>query len=358
MHERIHERPHPFVVGSAREPEHSTRGQAWLSNNRHTDNPQPEVVQRAPLDLDLGAVRAFVALTEDRYFSEAATRLGISQQAISKRIAKLESDLGVRLFFRTRSGAELTGDGRAFLQHARSLVGLADQAVDLLRSRSRALRVDVLDTRLRTVDLLQAFHRTAEDIDIEILTSNGLRSAQTALTRGTADAFFCRVTGELNEELRHIPADLGPVHLLVGRDHPLAGLAQVEMERLSGSTVWMPGNTPGSEWADYYDHLGSTFDIRIDTSGPDFGWDHFVERIAAGEHIGFGGEGLRLPWHPHIVQIPLVEPSPVYPCSLLHHRQNHHPVLDRLIRFVESRFRPFDPARQWLPAPDRPAFAA
>ncbi|MER6511315.1 LysR family transcriptional regulator [Nonomuraea sp. NPDC001636] len=327
-----------------------------MSNNRHTDYPQPEVVAQAPLDLDLGAVRAFVALTEDRYFSEAATRLAISQQAISKRIAKLESGLGVRLFFRTRAGAELTEDGRAFLHHARSLVSLADQAVDLLRSRRRALRVDVLDTRLRTVDLLRAFHRTVEDVDIEILTSNGLRSAHGALTRGSIDAFFGRVTGTRNEELRHIPAYLEPVHLLVSRDHPLASRQHVEMERLSGSTVWMPGNTPSSEWADFYDLLGSTFDVRIDTSGPDFGWEYFVERIASGEHIGFGGEGLRLPWHPRIMQIPLVDPAPVYPCSLLHHRQNHHPALTLLIRFVESGFRPFDPARQWLPTPDRAAF--
>lgn len=303
-------------------------------------------------------MRAFVALTEDRYFSEAAARLGVSQQAVSKRIAKLESDLGVRLFFRTRTGAGLTGDGRAFLHHARSLVGLADQAVDLLRSRSRTLRVDVLDTRLRTVDLIQSFHQGLEDGDIEILTSNGLRSAHAALTRGSVDACFCRVTGPLDEELRHVPADLGPVHLLVARDHPLAGRPQVEMERLSGSTVWMPGNAPGSEWADYYDHLGAAFGIRIDTSGPDFGWDHFVERIAAGEHIGFGGEGLRLPWHPGIVQLPLVDPVPVYPCSLLHHRQNHHPVLASLIRHVETTFRPFDPSRQWLPAPDRAALTA
>lgn len=328
-----------------------------MSNNRHTETSQPEVVFQPPLDLDLGAVRAFVAITEDRYFSEAAGRLAISQQAISKRIAKLESDLGVRLFFRTRAGAELTEDGRAFLHHARSLVGLADQAVGLLRSRRRALRVDVLDTRLRTVDLLQAFHHTVEDVDIEILTSNGLRSAHGGLTHGSVDAFFCRVRGTLDEELRHIPAYLEPVHLLVSRDHPLAGRQHVEMERLSGSTVWMPGNVPGSEWADFYGFLGSAFDIRIDTSGPDFGWEHFVERIASGEHIGFGGEGLRLPWHPRTVQIPLVDPAPVYPCSLLYHRQNHHPVLTLLTRFVESGFRPFDPARQWLPAPDRAAFA-
>ncbi|MEV1178256.1 hypothetical protein [Nonomuraea sp. NPDC049784] len=45
-------------------------------------------------------------------------------------------------------GAGLTEDGRAFLHHARALVGIADQALDVLRGRRRSLRVDVLDTRV------------------------------------------------------------------------------------------------------------------------------------------------------------------------------------------------------------------
>ncbi|MFC7586143.1 LysR family transcriptional regulator [Nonomuraea antimicrobica] len=174
-------------------------------------------------DLDLGAVRAFVAVTEDRYFSEAAARLGISQQAVSKRVAKLESDLGLRLFFRTRNGADLTSDGRAFLHYARALVGLGDQALEALRGRRRSLRVDVLDTRLVAVDLVRAFHQGATDADVEVVTSNGLRSALGTLSGGSVDAAFARVRGALDEDLRHVPAYLEPVHLLVGRDHPSPG---------------------------------------------------------------------------------------------------------------------------------------
>ncbi|MGW5688511.1 LysR family transcriptional regulator [Nonomuraea sp. NPDC003754] len=320
--------------------------------------PQPSVVERGGADLDLGTVRAFVAVTEDRSFSEAAARLGISQQAVSKRIAKLESDLGVRLFFRSRNGADLTEDGRTFLHHARALVGIADQALEVLRGRRRSLRVDVLDTRLGSIDLIRAFHQTAEDVDIDVVTSNGLRSARGALARGSVDAAFARVSGTLEEDLRYVPAYLEPLHLLVGRDHPLAERRDVTMEQLSGSTVWMPGNVPDSEWAEFYRFLGAAFDIRIDASGPDFGWEYFVEEIGAGERIGFVGKLCRLPWHPRTVQVPIVEPVPVYPCSLLCHRQNHHPVLARLIRFVEATFRPFDPRHQWLPDPDRAVIAA
>ncbi len=226
----------------------------------------------------------------------------------------------------------------------------------MLRGRRRSLRVDVLDTRLASIDVIRAFHQTVEDVEIDIVTSNGLRSARGALAHGSVDAAFARVSGTLEDDLVSMPAYLEQAHLLVGRDHPLAGLPQVETARLAGMTAWMPGNVPGSEWTEFWDLFGAAFDIRIDTTGPDFGWEYFVEQIGSGERIGLAGEWCRLPSHPRTVQIPIVDPAPMYPCSLLHHRQHHHPVLALLTRFVESDFRPFDPGHQWLPAPDRAAF--
>jgi DNA-binding transcriptional LysR family regulator len=327
-----------------------------MSNNQHAASSQSPVVHAGAADLDLGAVRAFVAITEDRYFSEAAVRLGISQQAISKRIANLEAAAGVRLFARSRTGAELTVDGRIFLSHARALVSTADQALAMLRGRRRALRIDVLDTRTAAIDLVRAFHDTCADVDIEIITSNGLRSARGALTRGAVDVAFCRVTGALEDELAGLPAYLEPAHLLVGRDHPLAGLRHVEMAQLSGATVWMPGNAEGSEWAEYHRFLGSAFGTQIDTTGPDFGYEHFVREVGSGALASIVGERSRIPWHPDTVRIPLVNPTPVYPWSLLYPRANQHPALNLLIRHVQANYQPFDPENQWLPAPDQRLF--
>jgi DNA-binding transcriptional LysR family regulator len=53
--------------------------------------------------MNVEAVRAFIAIAEEGQFQLAAADLGISQQAVSKRLAALESDLGVRLFTRRRS---------------------------------------------------------------------------------------------------------------------------------------------------------------------------------------------------------------------------------------------------------------
>ncbi|WP_345433635.1 LysR family transcriptional regulator [Actinoallomurus vinaceus] len=315
-------------------------------------------MQRDGPDLHLAAVRAFVTVAEDCSFSEAAARLGLSQQAISKRVARLEADLGVVLFHRLHTGTELTEDGVSFLTHARALIALADQAVAMLRGRRRALRIDVLATWLASIDIVRGFHDAVGEVDLEIVTSRGLTEALPELARGSIDAFLGRATGALGEDIECTPAYLEPLHLLVGRRHPLAGRREVEMSELAGTTIWMPGIArPDTEWAEFYRFLGDEFAIRYDTSGlPLFGHEHLVERVGADGLVTFNGERTRLPWRPDVVQIPVTAPTPAYPWSLLWHGRNPHPALGLLISHISGRYRPYDPQRQWIPTPDRPHF--
>src|SRR5690606_17277244 len=163
------------------------------------------------VELDLGAVRAFVAVAQHRHFGAAADELALTQQAISKRIAKLEADLGVALLRRTRGGAELTPDGNAFWPHARGLIAVADQATDAVRRRNRPLRVDVITTRFGPTEMVRRFHEAVDRAEIDLVTSDGLRSALPALLRGSVDAAFVRTTGPLDEAIARTPAELVPL---------------------------------------------------------------------------------------------------------------------------------------------------
>ncbi|MFF3226949.1 LysR family transcriptional regulator [Nocardia suismassiliense] len=302
------------------------------------------------MELDLGAVRAFVAVADCQHFSEAADQLGLTQQAISKRIAKLEAGLGTTLFQRSRHGSDLTEDGTTFLPHARALIALADQATESVLGCARPLRVDVLETRLAATELIRAFHHAHAGVEVDIITSSGLRSGRGALVNGTIDVAFARVVGALDPSIEYIPAYLEPLHVLIGRKHPLATSRQIRLRDLTDSVARMPGNEPGSEWALFYDDLAEDFRLTIDTSGPDFGLDHLLDDIAdSADSFIFTGERLRAPWHPEVVQIPIVEPIACYPHSMLWQRRNRHPALPRLIDYVAADFRPFDPEIHWLP---------
>jgi DNA-binding transcriptional LysR family regulator len=309
------------------------------------------------MDLDLGAVRTFLAVVDDGRFTEAADRLGMTQQAVSKRIARLESDLGVPLLNRSRAGASLTEDGAAFLPHARALISLADQAAAMLRARRRALRIDVLARNAAPLDMVRVFYETS-GVDVDIVVSRGTISRRSALTDGSVDAAFGRTAGTPSPGIKRIPACLEPIPVLAGRQHRLARRRRVPMEELSGLTAWMPGNARDSEWAEYYRFLSADFGVQIDTSGPVFGGDHMMEKIGASRDLIMFGSNRQFPVHPDVVQISVTDPTPVYPWSLMWHEANRHPSLSLLIAHVQVGYRPYDARRQWLPAPDRPLFPA
>ncbi|SEG57765.1 DNA-binding transcriptional regulator, LysR family [Nonomuraea solani] len=309
------------------------------------------------MDLDLGAVRTFLAVVDDAHFTDAAARVGMSQQAVSKRIARLESDLGVSLLIRSRAGVRPTKDGEAFLPHARALISLADQAAAMLRTRRRPLRVDILGRDSASTDMVRAFYETA-DVDVEIVVSRGVGSRESVLTDGSVDAAFGRTTGSLPPGIERVPACLEPISILVGRRHRLARRRRVPMAELSGLTAWMPGNAGDSEWAEYYRFLSAEFGVRIDSSGPFFGRDHIMEKIAASPDLITFGNKRQYPVSPGVAEIAVTDPTPVYPWSLMWHEANRHPSLPPLIAHVKDHYRPPATRSQWLPAADHPFFPA
>src|SRR5918997_3321414 len=77
------------------------------------------------MTLDPRLLRPFVMLAEELHFGRAAERLHVTQPALSQQIKRLESQLGVELFARTRASVELTPAGQAILDHARVAVRAA-----------------------------------------------------------------------------------------------------------------------------------------------------------------------------------------------------------------------------------------
>lgn len=82
---------------------------------------------RNTLDLDL--LRAFVTVAETESFTRAATRLGLTQPAISLQIRRLEDHLDRRLFDRNQGGVHLTVQGGDLLPQARRLLAVNDEIV-------------------------------------------------------------------------------------------------------------------------------------------------------------------------------------------------------------------------------------
>ena len=286
--------------------------------------------------MDLDAVRTFVAVADAGQFSEAAAGLSVSQQAVSKRVATLEKDLGVALFTRTPRGAELTVDGRAFLPHARELIRAEEQAAASVRPGRRALRVDVISRRIAPARLLQGFHRAHPDTPLEVMRLFDARAAIEAVASGAIDASFRAVTLPAHR----LPAGIAtarvldePVELLTGPAHALAEAGALAPGQLAGHPIWMPALDPGTEWTAFYDELAAVFGLSIDVTGPGYGTEPLLDVIAGSAGLAtLLGEQTHLVWPDDygLRRIRLRDPVPVYPHSLIWRADNAHPALAAL----------------------------
>ena len=95
--------------------------------------------------MDLREVRTFVAVADLGTVSKAAEHLHITQPALSRQIAKLESELGLKLFDRVGRRLLLTSEGAQMLQQCRGLLNyshaIREQADGLKRGDAGMLRV-------------------------------------------------------------------------------------------------------------------------------------------------------------------------------------------------------------------------
>ncbi|KJF22442.1 LysR family transcriptional regulator [Rhodococcus sp. AD45-ID] len=289
--------------------------------------------------MDTEAVRSFVRAAELGQLQHAANELGVTQQAVSKRIAALERELEVRLFTRTARGVELTLDGQAFLPHARDIVTGVERAITAVRPGSRALRIDVLGLRSAQAVILHDYWRSHPEINLDVVTLrvNDPRVAVAAVEAGEIDATFRTVTDPtmLPHDVRTIHAFDSPLELLVGPRHPLASSRTLTPPQLRRHRIWVPGIAPRTEWGEFYDQLATEFDLRIDATGPHFGDEVLLETLADSADVAtLVGARDRYIWPTNydLRRIPIVNPTLAYPLSLILRTANPHPSLAAIIK--------------------------
>jgi DNA-binding transcriptional LysR family regulator len=304
--------------------------------------------------MNIDAVRAFVAVAEEGQFQLAAAGLGVSQQAVSKRVAALEAELGTTLFRRMPSGAALTQDGRTFLPHAGAILAAVSEAVASVQPRTRPLRVDVIDRGNGPVEMLRGFCEENPEVAVEMVLGGGVASTIRSLLAGEIDAGYAylrNVAGEFDPRLARTYARLEPIHVIVGVRHPLARSRSVRATDLSDFRAWVPGIVEGSEWETFFQDFGAAFGLDIDPTGYAVGSESVFDAVAASRSlVTLVGERNRVAWPGSLglARLPVVDPVPLYPWSLIWRADTEHQGTRRLIGHVKRSFEP--PATEvWLP---------
>ena len=82
--------------------------------------------------VDLLDVAAFVRVVETGAFARAAERMGMSKSILSRRVARLEEQLGARLLTRTAQGAQPTDIGEAYYARAANILADLEAAREVV----------------------------------------------------------------------------------------------------------------------------------------------------------------------------------------------------------------------------------
>src|SRR5262249_33913648 len=158
------------------------------------------------------------AVVDHRHFGRAAQALNLTQQALSKRVARLETRLGV-LLERRRDGIVLTPAGERFLPGARRLLVVADRAVpDVEGTPVAPLRVDVGAALPPPARLVRAIAREHPGVAVEISMRRDLVQALGALERHELDLAFgnaANLGGPLPDEMSAELVTADPIAVLV-----------------------------------------------------------------------------------------------------------------------------------------------
>jgi DNA-binding transcriptional LysR family regulator len=317
-------------------------------------------------ELDLRLLRHFVAVAEELHFTRAAARLYVAQQALSRDIARLERQLGVRLLTRTTRRVTLTPDGERLLARARELLALHDQTLQELLGpgQGRPLLVDLLAEGHTPTRVLHAARQQASPAQLVARFQGGFGAALQLLLAGRLDVAFGRSEGAgqrfpSNQLVRRL-VRLEPLALLLPAEHPLAASDAVPMAALDGMELdTSAGNEQAPEWVDLGASLSAAFGAVPSPPHPHAaGLEETVRHLRA--------EGLPIltlserPLAAGVVVRPLTDPVPLYPWTMVHHRRLRHPALDALRTATDQLARRErwlePPPDHWLPDPDRAAF--
>lgn len=185
--------------------------------------------------IDRYMLRYFLAVAESGNFSRAARAVSVTQPTLSAGIAKLERQLGARLFDRDKRRVALTPAGSRFLVRARRIAAEYDLALLELGHipEPRVLRVGVLATiPTATIEALLARHRAAASEEVLEMLEGSERDLAERLDRGRLDL---ALTAIRPHHARFRPELLASERYLMvlPRDHPLAGHATIEPEQLA-----------------------------------------------------------------------------------------------------------------------------
>ncbi|HKR17138.1 LysR family transcriptional regulator [Rhizorhapis sp.] len=197
--------------------------------------------------LDPDSLRAFVAVAELEHFVRAADRLGIAQSVVSKRLKRLEDQIGTRLIERgKRNKVALTRSGELFLPEARNGIAALDRTEWLGRQFGRGaagpIRIGYVFSAIMSSvlpDLIRLLRRCLPEIEVQPVSFETPEQIS-AVHEGKIDIGIIRPRPTYPEGVFARTIHEEGVVVALAPDHPLARLPALRAHDIAAHRIIVP----------------------------------------------------------------------------------------------------------------------
>lgn len=294
--------------------------------------------------IEIRQLRYAVATADTQSFSRAAALLNVKQITLSRRVHQLEEQLGVKLFERSTRGAEITENGRPFIEQARRIITDVDNLQTTARNVSYGLRGRIAvgycspimagNLRLAIADYLAKF----EDVQFDGIEA-GLEKLFHGLKSRVVDVVVAPIG--LEEEgitSRRIWSER--LYAVLPVDHALAEKEQIYWQDLRREVFVVPGGGLGPVF-------GNLIAARLTEQGnrpniilQDTSLESVLSMVAAKRYISIATEASQgVAWTDLCFQ-DLHDPTgPArLEYALYWRKSNDNPALQHFFKLIEERY--------------------
>jgi DNA-binding transcriptional LysR family regulator len=205
--------------------------------------------------MELDLFKSFVAVAEARSFSRAAITMHSTQPTLSRQIARLESELGTRLFERYGRHVECTVTGQLLLPLAQAIVTRTEEVVSLIREQAgnapSTVRFGAVGNvmALLLIPILASFFTSYPKVTVDLIEKDDAQ-LEDAVISGELDCAVTTPWGSTRAATQHLLTE--EIVMLMTKDHPLANLQALPLSVLANETILLPraGLNAGNVTAD------------------------------------------------------------------------------------------------------------
>ena len=215
--------------------------------------------------MELRVLRYFLTVAREENITRAAELLHVSQPAVSRQLAQLEDELGVKLFVRSNHHITLTEDGLMLRRRAQEIIDLTDKTQRDFRQHTAELTGEIAigSGELRSFSMLGAVLADFSALHPQVrytLFSGNADHIKEKIESGTLDLGLLSMPVELAKYdfLRFpVPEEYG---VLVRADSPLAQKQRIHPQDLADVPLMLPERALvrselASWFGDLYDRL-------------------------------------------------------------------------------------------------------